>query len=82
MERRRVGGVTEHVAAHFRLAHELDWQAGSAPAEAVEFAVGMAEIHAGTAAGIDRTVFPLNTSAVAAARLEPSPAPCVVVELA
>ena len=42
----------------------------------------MAEIHAGTAAGIDRTVFPLNAGAVVRARLEPSPAPWVVVELA
>ncbi len=51
-------------------------------ARAVEFEVGMAEIHAGTAAGVDRAVFPLTRDAVAAARLHRSPAPCVVVELA
>ena len=42
----------------------------------------MAEIYAGTAAGIDRMAFPLSAGAVAAARLELSPWPCVVVELA
>ena len=51
-------------------------------ARAVEFEVGMAEIHAGTAAGIDRAVFPLARNALAAARLEPGPAPRVLVELA
>ena len=51
-------------------------------AAAVEFAVGMAEIHVGTAVGLDRAVFPLTRRAVAAARLERSPAPSVVVELA
>ena len=51
-------------------------------ARAVEFEVGMAEIHAGTAAGVDRAVFPLAGRALAAARLERSPAPRVVVELA
>jgi len=51
-------------------------------AEAVEFEVGMAEIHAGTAAGVDRAVFPLNGSARAAARLRRGPAPRIVVELA
>ena len=47
---------------------------------AVGFAFGIAEIHAGTAAGIDRLVFPLSAGAVAAARLELSPWPCVVVD--
>ena len=51
-------------------------------ARAVEFAVGMAEIHAGTAAGVDRAVFPLTRNAAAAARLDPGPAPRVLVELA
>ena len=51
-------------------------------AQAVEFEVGMAEIHAGTAAGIDRAVFPLTGGMVATARLERSPAPSVVVRLA
>lgn len=51
-------------------------------ARAVEFEVGMAEIHAGTAAGVDRAVFPLAGDALAAARLERSPALRVVVELA
>ena len=51
-------------------------------AEAVEMAIGMAEIHAGTAAGVDRAVFPLAGGAVAAARLERSPSPSVVVTLA
>ena len=48
-------------------------------ARAVEMAVGMAEIHAGTAATVDRTVFPLPGNAVAEARLDPSPVPWVVV---
>ena len=51
-------------------------------AAAVELEVGMAEIHAGTAAGVDRAVFPLTWSALAAARLDRSPALSVVVELA
>ena len=51
-------------------------------ARAVEFEVGMAEIHVGTAAGVDRAVFPLAGRALAAARLERSPATRVVVELA
>ena len=51
-------------------------------AASVEVEVGMAEIHAGTAAGVDRAVFPLTGSARAVARLLPGPAPCVVVELA
>ena len=51
-------------------------------AQAVEFEVGMAEIHFGTAAGVDRAVFPLTGSARAAARLRRGPAPSVVVELA
>ena len=42
----------------------------------------MAEIHTGTAAGVDRPVFPLPGSALAAARLDANPAPRVVVELA
>ena len=40
----------------------------------------MAEIHTG--AGVDRAVFPLPGSALAAARLDPSPAPRAGVELA
>ena len=51
-------------------------------ARAVEMEVGMAEIHAGTAAGVDRAVFPLTRDAVAVARLARSPEPRVVVELA
>ena len=51
-------------------------------AQAVEFEIGMAEIHAGTAAGIDRVVFPLGGSAVAKARLHRSPPTRVVVRLA
>ena len=42
----------------------------------------MAETHASTAAGVDRAVFPLTRSALAAARLDRSPPPRVVVELA
>ena len=51
-------------------------------AEAVEFELGMAEIHVGTAAGVDRVVFPLCGNTVARARLDRSPAPSVVVQLA
>ena len=51
-------------------------------AEAVEFELGMAEIHVGTAAGVDRAVFPLTGNALAQARLDRSPAPKVVVRLA
>ena len=51
-------------------------------ANAVEMELGMAEIHAGTAAGIDRVVFPLCGDTVARARLARSPAPSVVVTLA
>lgn len=51
-------------------------------ARAVEFEVGMAEIHVGTAAGVDGAVFPLPGDALAAARLRWSPAPRVLVELA
>ena len=49
---------------------------------AVEFEVGMAEIHAGTAAGVDRAFFALGGSAQATAWLHRSPAPSVVVRLA
>ena len=51
-------------------------------AAAVELEVGMAEIHAGTAAGVDRAVFPLAGGALATAWLLLSPAPSVVVALA
>ena len=51
-------------------------------AQAVELELGMAEIHAGTAAGVDRAVFPLNGEAVATARIHRSLSPSVVVELA
>ena len=51
-------------------------------AQAVEMELGMAEIHAGTAIGVDRAVFPLAGGAVAAARLQRSPSPSVVVTLA
>ena len=44
--------------------------------------VGMAEIHAGTAADVDRAVFPLAGGAVATARIHRSLSPRVVVELA
>ena len=42
----------------------------------------MAEIHAGTAASVDRAVFPLKGNTLATARLNRSPAPSVVVQLA
>ena len=51
-------------------------------AQAVEMELGMAEIHAGTAAGGDRAVFPLTGDAVATARIHRSLSPRVVVELA
>ncbi|MYE80274.1 MAG: hypothetical protein F4X36_00190 [Gammaproteobacteria bacterium] len=51
-------------------------------AEAVEFELGMAEIHAGTAAGVDHAVFPLRGGALARARLDRSPSPSVAVRLA
>ena len=51
-------------------------------AEAVEFELGMAEIHAGTAAGVDHAVFPLRGGTLARARLERSPSPSVAVRLA
>ena len=50
-------------------------------AQAVEMELGMAEIHAGTAAGVDRAVFPLG-STMAKAVLERSRSPSVVVTLA
>ena len=51
-------------------------------AQAVEMELGMAEIHAGTAAGVDRAVFPLAGSALATARIHRGPSPSVVVALA
>ena len=48
-------------------------------AEAVELALGMAEIHAGTAAGVDHAVFPLRGGTLASARLDRSPVPRVAV---
>ena len=51
-------------------------------AEAVEFEVGMAEIHAGTAAGVDRAVFALAGNTRATARLHREPSLSVVVHLA
>ena len=51
-------------------------------ARAVEMELGMAEIHAGTAAGVDRAVFPLGGDAVATARIHRGASPRVVVELA
>ena len=51
-------------------------------AEAVEFELGMAEIHAGTAAGVDHAVFPLRGGALARARLDRNPSPSVAVRLA
>ena len=50
-------------------------------AQAVEMELGMAEIHAGTAAGVDRAVFPIGGT-LAKASLERSPSPSVVVTLA
>ena len=44
--------------------------------------VGMAEIHAGTAAGVDHAVFPLRGGALARARLDRNPSPSVAVRLA
>ena len=51
-------------------------------ARAVEMAIGMAEIHAGTAENVDRAVFPLAGGGVARARIHRNLAPRVVVELA
>ena len=51
-------------------------------AAAVELEVGMAEIHVGTAAGVDRACFPLDGGAQATAWLQRSPVPSVVVLLA
>ena len=51
-------------------------------ARAVELELGMAEIHAGTAAGVDRAVFPLAGSTLATARIHRSLSPSVVVKLA
>ena len=51
-------------------------------AAAVEMEIGMAEIHAGTAAGVDRAVFPLGGDTVATARIDRVPSPSVVVALA
>ena len=50
-------------------------------ARAVEMGLGMAEIHAGTAAGVDRAVFPLAGGALAMVRIHRGPSPRVVVEL-
>ena len=44
--------------------------------------VGMAEIHAGTAAGVDHAVFPLRGGALARVRLDRNPSPRVAVRLA
>ena len=51
-------------------------------AAAVEFEVGMAEIHTGSAAGLDYVVFPLCEGTRAQACLEQTPEPRVVVWLA
>lgn len=51
-------------------------------AEAIEFEVGMAEIHLGSAAGLDHVVFPLCRGVRAKAWLDLAPAPQVVVWLA
>ena len=51
-------------------------------AEAVEFELGMAEIHVGTAAGVDHAVFPLCRGILARARLDRTPTPRVAVKLA
>jgi len=51
-------------------------------AQAVEMELGMAEIHAGTAAGVDRAVFPLAGGTLATARIRRRPWPSVVVALA
>ena len=42
----------------------------------------MAQIHAGTDAGVNHAVFPLTGSTLAKARLDRSPSPSVVVQLA
>ena len=51
-------------------------------AAAVEFEVGMAEIHTGSAAGLDHVVFPLGRGTLAKGWLDQAPAPRVVVWLA
>ena len=51
-------------------------------ARAVELELGMAEIHAGTASGVDRAVFPLAGRTLATARIRRGRSPSVVVELA
>ncbi len=51
-------------------------------ARAVEMELGMAEIHVGTAADVDRAVFPIAGDTVATARIHRSLSPRVVVELA
>ena len=48
---------------------------------AVEIEFGMAEIEAGTAAGVGCAVFPLTRNATAAAKFDSESAPSVVVEL-
>ena len=54
----------------------------SKTAAAVEFEVGMAEIHTGSAAGLDDVVFPLCAGTMARARLDGTAEPRVVVWLA
>ena len=51
-------------------------------AEALEFELGMAEIHVGTAAGVDHAVFLLRGGTLAWARLDRGPSPSVAVRLA
>ena len=51
-------------------------------AAAVEFEVGMAEIHTDSAAGLDHVVFPLCRGTLAQAWLDQTPEPRVVVWLA
>ncbi|MCY3811194.1 MAG: hypothetical protein OXH15_05310 [Gammaproteobacteria bacterium] len=51
-------------------------------AQAVEFELGMAEIHVGTAAGVGRAVFPLAGGTLVTARIRRCPSPSVAVRLA
>lgn len=51
-------------------------------AAAIEFEVGMAEIHSGSAAGLDHVVFPLCRGTMVKASVDRTPEPHVVVWLA
>ena len=69
----------------FLMAHVECWLSARRPpsrVDALGFEFGMAEIHADTAAGVGRAVFPLAGRTLAKARLDLGASLAVVVQLA